>query len=84
MYPHCPELKIAFEYNGIQHYEISRGLIPYDDEEKLEERKYRDQRKEELCVKNNIKLCTIPYTYDFREPNKLEEFIRRWVSRISL
>lgn len=75
---YCENLKLAFEYNGVQHYEVSDGLIPYDDEEGLQKRKERDKKKLEICNRLGIRLCVIPYTYDFRDPEKLENFIREW------
>jgi hypothetical protein len=80
---YCQELKIAFEYNGIQHYEIS-PFIPYDTEEELNKRKERDQRKIELCNQQDIKLCVIPYTYNYQEPNKLEAYIKCWIFSLDL
>lgn len=52
--------KVAFEYNGIQHYEIvphfhTRGKID------LDEGMYRDRRKIQICKQNNVKLIIIPY-----------------------
>jgi hypothetical protein len=36
-------------------------------------------RKIELCEQNNIKLCVIPYTYNFKNPKLLEAFIKCWI-----
>jgi hypothetical protein len=55
-----PELNIAFEYNGIQHYEYS----PFYHQNKLEnfeKQKLRDAKKIEYCRNNNIHLIIIPY-----------------------
>jgi hypothetical protein len=81
---YCEELKLAFEYNGIQHNEVRRGLIPYDTEDELNKRQERDRRKIKLCERNNIKLCVIPYTYSFREPKLLEAFIKCWVFNLDI
>lgn len=55
------ELNIAFEYNGIQHYEYSPF---YHKENKLnfEKQRIRDAKKIEFCGNNKIHLITIPYT----------------------
>ncbi|EWG12024.1 zinc-ribbon domain-containing protein [Cytobacillus firmus] len=56
-----PELKLAFEYHGKQHYEeighfYSRGDMT------LEDRMKRDKFKEEKCKELGIELIIIPYT----------------------
>ena len=63
------ELKVAFEYNGIQHYEH----VPYFHRgtRTVKEQQKRDKKKEQYCIDNNIKLIVIPYT----ENKKLEQFI---------
>ena len=51
--------KIAFEYNGKQHYEdIPSSFAP------LELLKERDSEKEKLCNQFGIKLIVIPYWWD--------------------
>jgi hypothetical protein len=80
---YCSELGIAFEYNGLQHYEIC-NVVRYDSEERLDKRKENDKLKAELCEKNGIKLCVIPYTYNCYDQIKLEEFIRCWILEIGL
>lgn len=54
------ELKIAVEYNGIQHYKY----IPYFHKTKdaFQNQKYRDYIKREICKKNGITLIEVPYT----------------------
>jgi hypothetical protein len=74
---YCPDINIAFEYNGIQHYQY----VPYFhiSPESFEEQKERDDRKKQICKKLGIFLCVIPSTYNYHEPDKLEKFIRDWV-----
>ena len=52
-------LKLACEYNGIQHYEYS----PYfhKTKEQFYAQKYRDILKKDLCEKNGIRLISVPY-----------------------
>lgn len=67
---YCEELKLAFEYNGIQHYE----RLPHwqkTSDDFLKQQK-RDIKKARLCKEKGIRLITIPYT----ENHRLEEFIR--------
>jgi hypothetical protein len=55
-----PELKIAVEYNGIQHYEY----IPFfhKNKEAFLNQKYRDDMKRRMCRENGIVLIEVPYT----------------------
>ena len=77
---YCEVLRIAFEYNGKQHYKLC-CVIPYDTQELLEERQERDKRKLDICIQEGIKLCVIPYAYNCSDPKKLETFIRDWVGK---
>lgn len=55
-----PELKIACEYNGTQHY----NYIPFfhKTRDAFMNQKYRDHVKRDLCAKNGIRLIEVPYT----------------------
>lgn len=67
---YCEELKIAFEYNGEQHYEY----IPYfhkNGEDDFENQLVRDTIKEETCKHYGIKLYVVPY-YKCSDENILE------------
>lgn len=75
------ELNIAFEYNGIQHYEY----IPYfhrNGPEAFEKQKDRDLKKYKICRDRNIKLIIIPYQYDYRNPQLLEDYIYDELNKI--
>lgn len=50
---YIPSLKLAFELNGIFHYEPIYG------DEKLDQIQNNDQRKFKLCLENSISLCVI-------------------------
>lgn len=56
----CPELRLACEYSGQQHYKF----VPYfhKNKEAFLNQKYRDQLKKEWCTKNGINLIEVPYT----------------------
>lgn len=54
------QLKIACEYNGIQHYKFNPFF--HKNKESFQNQKYRDYMKRELCKKNNIFLIEVPYT----------------------
>lgn len=50
---YIPSLKLAFELNGIYHYE------PIHSQNKLEQIQRNDANKFQLCQENNISLCVI-------------------------
>ena len=53
------QLKLAIEYNGIQHYQWPNFCIVTLDD--FNEQRYRDFLKIDLCLKNNIKLICVTY-----------------------
>jgi hypothetical protein len=59
------ELKIAIEYNGIQHYEYTP--IFHKTRDIFYNTKYRDKMKETLCRKNGVKLIVVPYTVKLQD-----------------
>lgn len=68
------ELKLAFEYSGIQHFKF----IPFFHKtpEGLDKQILRDNEKAEICKQMNINLLVIPYTYSiYIDKNKLEAYI---------
>jgi hypothetical protein len=64
-------LKIAFEYQGIQHTRISKYS---EDTQKLKSQKTRDIRKKLLCKNNNVHLIVISYRQNLLN---LPRFIRK-------
>jgi predicted RNA-binding Zn-ribbon protein involved in translation (DUF1610 family)/ribosomal protein S18 len=79
---YCEELLMAFEYNGQQHNEVIPHFY-HDTPEKFAIRREHDTRKKRICQERGIRLCVIPYTIDYRNPEGLERFIRSW-KRITL
>lgn len=68
------DLKVAFEYNGKQHYKY----VPFYHRNGIKdfiEQHFRDVIKKQLCSENGIELISIPYKYGYRNPDKLREFI---------
>ncbi len=57
---YCPELRLAIEYNGSQHYKY----IPYfhKTRDAFTNQKYRDELKRRMCRDNGITLIEVPYT----------------------
>jgi hypothetical protein len=68
------EVNIAFEYNGIQHYEYNEHFHR-GDYERFEAQKARDLKKYRICRERNVDLIIIPYQYDYTNPTELEDFI---------
>lgn len=67
---YIPSLKLAFELNGIFHYEPIYG------ENKLNQIQNNDNRKFQACLEHNIELCIIDTSHfkHFKE-NKAKEFL---------
>jgi hypothetical protein len=62
----CEELKLAFEYNGGQHYkESSKGMF----EETYRGQNTRDRTKKRLCRDNNINLIEVKY-FNYKKPDR--------------
>ncbi len=71
-----PELKIAVEYNGVQHYKY----VPYfhKNKEAFLNQKYRDQMKRQKCKENGILLIEVPNTMKLEDiKGFLEKELRR-------
>lgn len=73
------ELKIAVEYNGMQHYKMVK---PYTGTmEKLEELRRRDVLKSKLCGEHGVRLIIVPYTVS---RTKFLEYITSTLKALSL
>ncbi len=66
-----PEIKLAIEYNGRQHYDF----VPFfhKNREAFLNQKYRDEIKRMKCKENGIQLIEIPYTVKLED---IETYIR--------
>lgn len=56
-----PELKLAIEYNGAQHYHYNSWMHK-NSRDKFQNQQYRDLIKNDLCKKADITLVIVPYT----------------------
>ena len=71
-----PELRIAVEYNGIQHYKY----IPYfyKNKEAFLNQKYRDDMKRRICRENGILLIEVSHEIKLEDIKKyIENELRR-------
>jgi len=71
---YCKELKLAFEYNGIQHYEYNLHFHN-NNIEKFYEQQERDKFKKDRCEKEGVYLIIIPYQYNCYNEEELYEYI---------
>jgi len=64
------QMKLAVEYNGIQHYIYT----PYFQKSKAHflNQKYRDDMKQRICKEHGITLINVPYTVKLKD---IKEFI---------
>ena len=70
-----PELKLAIEYQGEQHY---KSISIFGGEEGFQKSKKRDMLKKELCLENNISIVYFKYNEELTERkvfNKLKHFL---------
>ena len=70
----CSKLNIAFEYNGIQHYEY----FPHfhrNGESDFKAQQARDRQKYKICHERGIALIIIPHQYTYQNKDELEDFI---------
>jgi len=73
------KLRLAFEYNGIQHYEFKKNW--FKTERDFEKRKINDKIKKNLCFAHKITLIEIPYTI---KNDHLENYILREAKRAGI
>ncbi|ARF12360.1 hypothetical protein Klosneuvirus_5_30 [Klosneuvirus KNV1] len=62
---YCEELKLAFEYDGEQHYKFIERF--HKSEENFKKQLENDSLKDKLCKENNIILIRIPYSLKYDE-----------------
>lgn len=72
---YCSELKLAFEHNGDQHYNLKNNFYS-DNDSKFLRRQKHDRQKIKLCKKNNIKLIIIPELNTYVKIIDLKQFIK--------
>jgi len=74
---YCEELRLAFEYQGSQHYNKSKVFISRT----FEEQQQVDCLKRKLCQENMITLIEVPYIIKFKDMEKyiIEECKRKCV-----
>ncbi len=58
------ELKLAFEYQGIQHYQ---RVEAWQTEQGFQDQLIRDEHTKRLCEENGINLIIIPYTVKYED-----------------
>lgn len=71
------DLKLACEYNGIQHYKFSPFF--HGNKDAFQNQKYRDYLKQDFCRKNGIDLIVVPYTVKLEN---IESYIETELKKI--
>lgn len=67
---YIPSLKLAFELNGIYHYEPIHG------NNKFEQIQNNDKRKFQACLENKIELCIIDSSnLKYNKPEKFKKYL---------
>lgn len=69
---YCEELNIAFEHNGMQHYQLTEFTKTINDLENIQR---KDKLKLKLCEKQYVKLMVIPQVPDVISVENLKDFI---------
>lgn len=69
---YCPELGLAFEHHGLQHYQLNQWV---NTPEKLGKVQNYDELKAKLCKDNNVKLITVPQVPQLTKIENLKQFI---------
>lgn len=65
------DLKLAVEYNGIQHYQYNKFF--HRNKEHFLNQKYRDELKKRMAKENGIILIEVPYSV---KPEQIEGYLR--------
>jgi hypothetical protein len=68
------KLKIAVEYNGVQHYKFPNFI--HKNYEEFEKQVKRDKLKYDLCEKEGVYLITVPYTCPY---DKISDYIKYYL-----
>jgi hypothetical protein len=70
---YCKAHELAFEYQGIQHYQY----VPFMHKTRFnfELQQERDERKKILCKRHGIYLIVVPYWYNFNDPKQMSIFV---------
>ncbi len=71
---YCPQLKIAFEHHGLQHYSLNPPFVITD--KILLKRKNDDNLKKKLCRKYRVKLIEIPEIPSLLPIKKVKSFLK--------
>ncbi len=74
---YCKKMKMAFEYNGAQHYEYVHHF--HRNEERFVEQQRRDKDKIRRCNVRGVKLFVIHYGYTYRKPDEMRTYIENMI-----
>ena len=66
--------KLAFEYQGRQHYELIHHF--HKNEIQFQQQQERDIWKYNKCIEEGISLMIIPYQYSYKNSKELKKYIQ--------
>lgn len=69
---YLPDYNLLIEYDGIQHYKWTKGMMTREDFKKLQ---HHDKLKNEYAKNNNIKLIRIPHSKFGNIENILKDYV---------
>jgi hypothetical protein len=70
---YCKPYELAFEYNGIQHYEFHTYF--HKTKREFDKQLERDYRKNQLCQRYGILLITVPHHYTYKTIKPMSNYI---------
>jgi len=74
---YCPELNLALEYQGEQHYRYKPWF--HRNESEFQAQVYRDNMKRRILMEKGINLIEVPYTV---KPQNFENFIIKEANKL--
>jgi len=78
----CPELRLAFEHHGEQHYKLTNFF--HDTQEVFEKRQKDDDFKMRICAQNEINVIVIPQLHNLTNINFLPEIIKQECEKLCI
>ncbi len=76
------ELRLAFEHQGLQHYQITPPFVR--NERQLAQRQRDDELKARICEQHNVRLLAVPQLGDLLSIDDLTQYILDWCDSIDV
>ena len=72
---YCEELNLAFEYQGIQHYQL-HSHFHRNGIEDFHKQQEHDERKLRITLERGIKIIFIPYHFNYKNPDEMKIYLK--------